>query len=184
MEPFTILPMAMAEIDYELTRDDLFAFQLYALKNSPTVKKFARRTRVMYAVVIVIMAALMTPWRSTLALAAFVLAVGTFILLSWLFTRALTRRAITDQINRELPEKGQLGRHHIRIDETGVFESTAVGEQRVAWAGIDRIERNEDSIFIYTTPHAALMIPRRAFATAEAADSFAKLADTYLRAQK
>ena len=170
-----------AEIDYELTRDDLFAFQLHALENSPTVKKFARRTRVTYAIVILVMAALMTPWTSTIALAAFIVGVGAFLLFAWIFTRVLTRRAILDQVSRELPEKGQLGHHHIKLDETGIFESTAVGEMRVAWAGIDRIERNENAILIYTTPSAAHMIPRRAFATPDAAESFAEVAESYLR---
>jgi hypothetical protein len=176
--------MAVTEIDYELTQDDLIAFHMHALKNSPTVKRFARRTRVMYVILILVMAALTTPWSSGVALAGFVVGAGTFILGAWLFTNTLTRRAIKDQVSREIPEKGQLGRHHMRIDETGVYESTAVGETRVAWAGIDRIDRDEDAIFIYTTPHAAHMIPRRAFATPDAADSFADLAESYLRAQK
>ena len=72
-----------------------------------------------------------------------------------------------DSVSDEVPEKGHLGRHHISIDEQGLVETTAVGESRVSWAGIDRIERSADAVFIYTTPSAAHMIPRRAFAAPE-----------------
>ena len=160
-----IYPVTRFEIDYELTRDDLVAFQLYAMKSSRTARRFGRRTRITYAIVIVIMAALTSPWSSTIAAGGFLIACVTFLGLSWALTRVLTRRAIMELVSDEVPEKGHLGRHHIEFDENGIVETTAVGESRVSWAGIDRIERNSDHVLVYTTPSAAHMIPRRAFAT-------------------
>jgi hypothetical protein len=88
-------------IDYELTRDDLVAFQLYAMKNSRTAKRLDRRTRVTYAFVIVLMAALTSPWSSAIAVAGFLIGAITFLGLSWLFVRALTRRAFAAPVDEE-----------------------------------------------------------------------------------
>jgi hypothetical protein len=41
---------------------------------------------------------------------------------------------------------------------------------------VDRVEQNGDYIFIYTTPHAAYVIPRRAFGSPAEATSFYQFA--------
>ena len=155
--------MPAREIEYELTADDLFAFQWYATKHSRTAKRLNRYIYIADAAIIVVMAVLTTPWMSYVALAGFLIFVVTFLGLGWLLTRYLMRRAIRDHISQEVPDRGLLGRHRIRLDEDGVTESTAVGESRVSWAGLHRIERTADAVLVYTTPTAAHIIPRRAF---------------------
>jgi hypothetical protein len=88
----------------------------------------------------------------------------------------MTHSAIRQLLKEEKPDKGQLGRHTVKLEETGVAESTAVGEQRTSWAGIDRIEHDPDYIYIYTTPMAAVVIPKRAFSSPVEAEKFHDLA--------
>jgi hypothetical protein len=92
--------------------------------------------------------------------------------LHWIWFRWVLRRVIAKLIRREQPEKGQLGRHRVVLSDEGVIESTAVGESRTTWAGIDRVEESDDYIFIYTSPSAAHVIPKRAFSGPEAATFF------------
>ena len=167
--------MPTREIEYELTLDDLFAFQLYATKHSRTAKRLNRYVYLADAAIILVIAVLSRPWTSYIALAGFLIFVVTFLGLGWLLTRYLTRKAIRDHVSQEVPDKGLLGRHRISLDEDGLTESTAVGESRVSWAGIDRMERTAEAVFVYTTATAAHVIPRRAFKSPADEESFVEM---------
>lgn len=171
MQP-TFLPAVQQEIEYELTRDDLFAFQMRASTATPSARRMMRRTRVVYGLVIIGMAILMRPWRSWFSLTAFGVFFSVFVGGGIVAYRYVLRRAIKEMVQENMPEKGQLGRHRIRVDENGLTESTAVGQSRVTWEGIDRVERDSTALFIYTGPHQAHMIPIRAFASLDDAESF------------
>jgi Ca2+/Na+ antiporter len=167
-----IVPMPTTEIEYELTLDDLFAFQLYAAQHSRTAKRLNRYVYIADAAIILVSAVLFMPWLSYIALAGFLIFVATFLGLGWLLTRFLTRKAIRDHVSQEAPDKGLIGRHRISLDDDGLTESTAVGESRASWAGIDRIERTAEAVLVYTTATTAHVIPRRAFKTRADEDSF------------
>jgi hypothetical protein len=62
------------------------------------------------------------------------------------------------------------------LNEAGLVESTAVGESRCSWAGVDRVEHDQQYIYIYTAPHAAHIIPKCAFNNLHEAESFYQLA--------
>jgi hypothetical protein len=75
-------------------------------------------------------------------------------------------------LKEEKPGKGQLGKHRIVLSANGLAESTAVGESRTSWAGVDRVEQDPHYIFIYTSPAAAHVVPKRAFKDLRAAEDF------------
>jgi hypothetical protein len=58
-----------------------------------------------------------------------------------------------------------------------VFNS-ALGRRITSWAGVDRIEQNPEYIFIYTSPAAAHVIPKRAFRDMQEADRFYQFGKT------
>jgi hypothetical protein len=90
----------------------------------------------------------------------------------WLMTRITMRRFINRILKEERPERGQLGKHKVVLTDIGLVESTAVNESSRTWAGIDRIEQDSNYIFIYVAPLQAIIIPRRAFKDATAAEEF------------
>jgi hypothetical protein len=107
----------------------------------------------------------------------FILVATPFVfLLQWFLERLVVRHAIRSLIRDERPGRGQLGRHRLVLGEDGVVESTAVNESRTAWSGVDRVEQSADYIFIYTSPAAAHVIPKRAFSDLQEADAFFRLA--------
>jgi hypothetical protein len=165
------------EVEYEITRDDLFAFQWRAAFTSAAAR---RRRRKVYGI-----------WFLALLLFAIVPAIGpdgfvlsrvsfTFLLiafpvvaaLQWYLERRLMRSAILQLVRQEKPERGQLGRHRVALSDSGVLEQTDVSESRTAWAGVDRVEQDLHYIFIYISHGAAHVVPKRAFRDSHEAEAF------------
>jgi hypothetical protein len=169
------------EVEYEITPDDLFAFQWRAAYRSPIVRR-ARRKVYIYVFLTLLLFSLLP----AIGYDGFVISRANFLLIAitfpvvalifWLLDRRQTRRAILELLKEEKPGKGQLGAHKVTLGEAGLVEGTAVGESRTSWAGVDRVEQNQDYIFIYTAPIAAHIIPRRAFSSLQEAESFYQLA--------
>ena len=170
------------EVEYELTGDDLYAFQWRAHYTSTR----ARRERLKVYVSVLI--ALLVFWAvpailsgdgfdtSIVSLMVFVVPFLIMVFFGWIFLKRQTRRAILKLVQEEKPDRGQLGSHKISLTETELVETTHVGQSRTQWAGIDRVEQNDDYIFIYTTPHAAYIVPKRSFDSKHQAESFYQLA--------
>jgi len=169
------------EIEYEITPDDLFAFQWRAAYRSPVAKR-ARRKVYLYLFLALLLFSLLPAIGYdgfVIARANFTLVAVAFpvvALMTWRLDRRQTRRAILELLREEKPGKGQLGRHKLGLGEAGLVESTAVGESRTSWEGVDRVEQNREYIFIYTAPAAAHVIPKRAFSSPGEAETFYQLA--------
>ena len=169
------------EVEYEITYDDLFAFQWCAGYESRRARR-SRRTSYLYLFVLLSLLIIVPSIASggfvisamSLTFLAIPFIIGTVI--QWLLIRWMTRKAIVDLLKDEKPDKGHLGMHRVVLDESGVVETTAVGESRTSWVGVDRVEQNGEYIFVYTTPNAAHLIPKRAFKTVQEAKSFYELA--------
>ena len=168
------------EVEYELTRDDLYAFQWRAVFESPRGRHARRLVYLGWLLAIVLYAFVpaIGPHGITLSRVSVTFIVTSLVivyLLQWSLDRWLVRRAIRQLLETERPDRGQLGRHRLLLDEDGLTERTAVGESRTRWAGVDRVEQSRDYIYIYTSSAGAHVIPRRAFASPEQADAFYRL---------
>ena len=171
------------EVEYEITREDLYAFQWRAVFESPRSWRMRRSAYlgwvlavVLFAIVPAISADGFTVSRVSFGFIA--IAVPVAFLFQWCLERWLVRRAIRRLIQDERPDRGQLGRHRLVLGEDALSESTAVGESRTTWAGVDRVEQSLDYIFIYTAPSAAHVIPKRAFADPAQAEAFYQMGRT------
>jgi hypothetical protein len=169
------------EIEYEITLDDLYAFQWRASSRSSIAKR-SRLKAYIYLFLTFLLFALLPSITSdgfvisrfNILWVAIVYPLTAFM--TWYLNRRQTRRAILELLKEEKPGKGQLGSHKISLNDEGLVESTAVGESRTSWAGVDRIEQNRDYIFIYTAPLAAHLIPKRAFSSLQEAECFYEIA--------
>ena len=88
-------------------------------------------------------------------------------------------RAIQMLVDDETQDKGLLGRHEVVLDDAAIRDVTAATESRTRWSAVDRVEQDEAYIFIYTSAHAACVIPKRAFADTAAAIAFHDAAMRY-----
>lgn len=169
------------EVEYEITPDDLYHFHWRASLRSPFAKRAKIKAYLILLLCLLVLSVLpafssdgfdisyVSFWW---ILIYFPLVVG----MAWVFERRQARKAILELVKQEKPGRGQLGSHKVSLNEIGLVESTAVGESRTSWTGVDRVEQDEKFIYIYTAPHAALLIPKRAFSNLQEAESFYQLA--------
>jgi hypothetical protein len=169
------------EVEYELTRDDLYAFQWRANYTSPSARR-ARLKVYVYVFLAMLVFSVLPAYDGdgfNISYVSFMLLAVPFPIIAffvWVFLKRQMRRAILKLVQEEKPDRGQLGSHKISLTETELVETTHVGQSRTHWAGIDRVEQNNDYIFIYTTPHAAYIVPKRSFDSQHQAESFYQLA--------
>jgi len=63
--------------------------------------------------------------------------------------------------------RGLLVRHVVGVDEQGVIDQTALGTTTWKWAGVRRIIRARDHLYIWIGPETLVAVPRRAAASSE-----------------
>jgi hypothetical protein len=155
-------------VEYHLTPDDLYAYHWRAYFKSSVLKrsrwKPAAILFVAFGLTAIVPAIGPNGIRWGLVSWPFLLvAFPIALFLYFVVERSMVKRAIRRLVAREKPDRGQLGRHTIRLLEDGFQEATAVGECRTYWAGIDRVEQDDGYIYVYTAAAAAHVIPKRAF---------------------
>jgi hypothetical protein len=165
------------EVEYEITPDDLYAFQWRAVFQSPRGRRTRRTAYVIWFLAVLLFSAVPAIGAdgfviSRMNFGFFLIALPLVFLGQWFLETRMVRRGILQLLKEEKPGKGQLGKHRIIVNQDGVQESTAVGESRTSWAGVHRIEQNPDYIFIYISPVAAHVIPKRAFGDMGQAEAF------------
>ena len=69
--------------------------------------------------------------------------------------------------------------HIIAIAPDSITEISEVGESRTAWSGVEKVEENEEYIFLYTGSLIAHVIPKRAFISQDEASKFFQQARAY-----
>jgi hypothetical protein len=172
------------QVSYDLTRDDLYAFQWRASHRAPIAKR-SRRNLYLYLFLALFLLAIVPAISAegfTVSDVSFSFLFISFPIvasIAWLLEKRMMRRTILTLLKEEEPEKGQLGAHAITLDDHGVMETTAVGEMRVSWHGINRVEEDPNYIYIYTAPAAAFVIPRRSFASPEESNDFYRFASSH-----
>jgi hypothetical protein len=168
------------DVEYELTRDDLYAFQWRGAFGSPRGRRSRRTVYILWLVALLLFAIVPAIGADGFTLSrvniGFVLVAYPVVALSqWWWERWLLRRTILRLLQDEKPDRGQLGVHRVALDQDGVLERTVVGESRTAWAGVHRVEQDDRYIYLYTSPSAAHVIPKRAFADVASAEAFYQL---------
>jgi hypothetical protein len=154
-------------IRYEITIDDVVAFQMHHVAHSKTIQ---RQKSILIGIVgfACLIAAIfifaIEPNVLLAAITAVITSAVSFGLLAYTFNVSY-RRGI-ERLARDLlaegGNRGILGVHEIRIDDTGVTEWTAVSESRHTWHGIDQIVETDEYAFLYISALQAHVIPKHA----------------------
>jgi len=160
------------EIEYDLTKEDLYIYQWRALQR-PEVRRAMRKGYLVVAGVI-LLPFIISPWSFLHLINWIIMALTLTIVLSiqWAFNNPLAKRSLRRLVEEEQPNRGGRGRHKIVLNERGLIESTNVNESFISWTGVDRVEQDDDYIFIRTPPHHVYAIPKRAFVSREMAEAF------------
>ncbi len=171
------------EITYTLTPDDVVAFHRFQVRHSPAWRRSILTgigTGVISAAVLFIIFRGWESWINAVFPVAFPIV---YIALYPISVYLGVGRSGLNMV-RDGKNKGLWGPHALAIDESGVRESTEVGESSVKWQGVERVAASPSHLYIFTGSNAAHVIPRRAFAEPQQADQFFHQAQAYFESAR
>jgi hypothetical protein len=170
--------------EYEITKDDLIAFNLYHQRHSPTARRQYLIVWIAPAVVWLLLCTGLwfladrprgTPMQTLLDLLPLFCGVPVYLLIfPWLYRRKLSK--IVDGMVSEGQNRGLLGRHRVTLSPENVTESSAHGQSSTAWRGVEKVAVADTCAYIYINALAAIIVPRRAFADAKKFENFIRTA--------
>jgi hypothetical protein len=160
-------------VEYEITKDDLSAFNLYHHLHSPTARQQYLRSWLVPAFIgLLIFGGIWyladrerdTPLRTFLDLLPLFSFVPLYLLyFPWAYRRKL-RRIIAGMVS-EGQNRGLFSRHRVTISPEGVTDSDELGQASTVWRAVERVVAANEHAYIYTNALAAIIVPRRAFAS-------------------
>jgi hypothetical protein len=170
--------------EYEITKDDLTAFNLYHHRHSPTIRRQYLRSWLVPAVFGLMVCSGIwyladqkrgTPLRTFLDLLPLFSFVPIYLLyFPWAYRRKL--RQTIESMTGEGRNRELFSRHRIVISPEGVTDSSELGQTSTAWRAVERVVTTEAHAYIYINALAAVIVPRRAFADAAEFEKFVRIA--------
>ena len=173
--------------EYEFTKDDLIAFNLYHHRHSPTSRRQYRRAWFVPAYLWLFLCIGIwyvddlkrgEPLRTFLDLLPLFCGVPLYLLyFPWAYRRNL-RKIVAGMVS-EGQNRGLFGRRRVTISLEGVTETGEFGQTTRTWRGIERVTETEDYVYIYANAVAAFIVPSRAFAGPSEFEEFVRAARGY-----
>jgi len=173
--------------EFELTPEDLRAFNHFHYAHSPAMRRQYLRQWFTFPVVWLLLCVLIwyfadrtrgTPVRTFLDLWPLFAGVPFWLIYFPLAYRWKLRKIIAAML-AEGKSRSLFTRHRVSLSPDGVTDSTEFGQNSAKWGAVERVVGNDDYAFIYTNALAAAIVPRRAFASASDFEEFIKLASTH-----
>ena len=157
---------------YEITKDDLNAFNLYHHRHSPTARRQYLRSWFVPAFIWLIVCTGVwyladrergTPLRTFLDLLPLFSGVPLYLVyFPWAYRRKL-RKIIAGMVS-EGQSRGLFTRHRVTISPEAVTDTSEFGQTSTAWRAVERVATADEHAYIYTSALAAIIVSRRAFA--------------------
>lgn len=172
---------------YELTKDDVSAFNLYHHFHSPTARRHYYRAWIIPALIWLLICIGIwhladktrgTPLRTFLDLLPLFSGVALHLAIFPWWYRRKVRNIVAGMIS-EGQNRGLLSRHEVTISPEKVTSSNEFGQSSTAWRAVERVVLAGDYIFVYTNALAAIIVPQRAFASRDEFEQFANAASDF-----
>ncbi len=161
-------------IQYDLTKEDYIAFNMHHIKSSKTVKKTLFIQQYVLAIIYLIIPFILADITGESLMFWLIPFIIIFIL--WIafyprYFKGYMKKNIIKMLS-EGKNENIFGPVSLILEETGVREVTRAGESKANWSSIERVEENQDYIFMYTSAVAAAIVPLRAFTNIEEKNEF------------
>jgi hypothetical protein len=85
---------------------------------------------------------------------------------------------ISDQLRGPAPST-QFGRYRVTLDAEGISEEAPNGRHSHRWAAVEDLCETQSHLFMVVAGSSAYVIPKRAFASVQAAEEFLAAANTF-----
>lgn len=170
--------------EYEITKEDLIAFNLYHHRHSPTARRQYLRSWFVPAFVwLFVFSGIWyladkergTPLRTFLDLLPLFSGLPLYVVcFPWAY-RWKIRKIVAGMVS-EGQNRGLFSRHRVTISPEGVIDSGEHGQTSTAWRGVERVVAADEHAYIYTNALGAVIVPRRAFAGPSEFEEFVRTA--------
>src|SRR5215204_1031068 len=153
------------EVTYKLNADDIQAAQWHCLRTSPSMRRNYRIAAVLVLLLTMLLACLPTLFGLLDWTAAGVLSLFTIVVWVFLFPRSYRRglERNTQKLLREGRNALLQCTYRMEIDERGLSVRTEMGESRLAWGAVERVEQTDAHIFIQLGSLTGHAVPKWAF---------------------
>lgn len=149
-------------VEFELTPEEWVEVSLEHAARSPLVSAAVKNVRLIYVLIVGLLALLSLVQDSTFGAWVWVLlgAVG-FAALGPALEKG--RKQQYEKYAATGIANGMFGRHRVTIGPEGMRDATDLYEWLTRWPAIERVEEGSGAFLIYTGPNALLPIPHSAF---------------------
>jgi hypothetical protein len=174
-------------VEFEFTKDDLTAFNLYHQYHSPTVRRSYYRAWLLPALAWLLLCSALwyladkdrdTPLQTFLALLPLFSGVPLYLAYYPWWYRRYVRRIVSGMAD-EGKNRGLFSRRRVTVSPEGISESDEFVQTSSAWRAVERVVRAPDHAFIYLNALAAIVVPSRAFADLADFDEFVRTIERY-----
>jgi hypothetical protein len=167
------------ELKYEMTKDDHLAFNLHYVKHSKTIKQSLFIQRFLVPIIFLILPFVLF-WMMGEFLIGFLITLALISIVWIVFYPKYFYGHIIRNVKKVLNEGSNdnlLGQHVFISTEDGFIEKNRVGETKIGWSSIERIEENEDYFFLFFSTMNAYIVPKRSFPDKASQEDFKKMID-------
>lgn len=151
------------EIEYELTAEDVVAFNLYHVKNSKVGKNSLKWQQYISPLIFLLFAYFLSVFTDMARGPLFAIFGFTAVLWVILYPKYFYFH-ITRQVGKMLRDgrnDGLVGKHSLKMNKTGIHDRTSTGETNVEWAGVQSLIEDAEYFYIYTSTVTAYILPKR-----------------------
>ena len=174
-------------VEYELTLEDLIAFNMYHFEHSPTMRRQLLQMRLtLSAVTVVLVLVVIYIMRQSLGetgmnLPSQVIAGGAGLILFLIYPRFARSdiRKRSAKLLREGQAPGSTGRVQLTLLPEGLLSRSRSGESLLRWSATEKLVMDEQHLLLYYAPLLAVIVPRRAFASAADEQQFIEAVKRY-----
>ncbi|HXX95274.1 MAG TPA: YcxB family protein [Planctomycetota bacterium] len=171
------------QIEFDFTKEDRVAFNVYHLEHSPTHRR-NRWTSLLWASAVwvvlwgVLVATNESPGRAARALWPLLMFVPVYAFIYPPLRRRHARRII-DRILDEGQNRAVLGRKRVTMTSVDLTAGDDMKSTTARWDAVERIEVTEAYAYIYISGSEAVILPRRAFPTDDEFQDWIEIARKY-----
>lgn len=146
------------KIKYEVTCEDVMAFNIEHLKKTASIKKLQGRNRNAIASLYALIAIALFIYESTYWPFAWMLM---FIAILWfLFYPKAWELRVTKKIRKIFKDKESIV-NELEFNNDGIRAKSAKQEGLIPWTAVKRIISGDQYLFLYLTDDDAIIIPRK-----------------------
>lgn len=170
------------EIVYDVTMEDLLAYNLDYLKQS----RFGRRNLLVYRLspplawlvlgaLMILLGTPLNPWAFAFSLT--VVSIGWFFLAPIQWNRIIRKRV--RKIYAEGQNRTVLGMHRLVLTPEGIENSSETSDTRTKWSAVEKIVEMERYYYLFVGAAQAHIVPKRAFSDEASGRRFIEIARRY-----